>query len=385
MAIIQAGGHAQVVQFFEDFLKQLKANPKIGYGVMIGVEEFTNDSMGGFVGDRLLDLKAEKAVRCVADHISEMRVNRTMPPRPPNAPANLVIYNVPAGSICFDFLNWIIDAEMIRRMEGAPPPLKVHFWFGRNGKDGLYTERCKQMFEHVVKPALELVGAIEHSDAEKGRYYITRHIREIVTQSREGVEIPKFKAPERSLKAMKKWLGGATPITITLREAADWEHRNSSLDAWIRFAKDLEAQGETVIFVRDTCKATEMLDGFRTCPDASLNLQSRCALYELAKANLFVANGPCELAKFGTKPYLVFTQIEPEGSAYQANTASFWKREALMDIPQDQYPWAAPNQRVVYQKDTYENICAAWEEINVNIPAPHTLSAPSNPNGKYIE
>ena len=34
-----------------------------------------------------------------------------------------------------------------------------------------------------------------HSDAEKGRYYVTRHIKEIVTQSRgRPVEIPKFKA-----------------------------------------------------------------------------------------------------------------------------------------------------------------------------------------------
>jgi len=383
---IYAGGHAQVVAFFEDFLRQLRANPKIGYGVMVGVEEFTNDSMGGFVGDRLLDLKAEKAVRCVADHIAELRVNRQMTPRDPHAPANLVIYNVPAGSICFDFLNWIIDAEMHRRMEGAPPPLKVHFWFGRNGTDGLYTERCKKMFEHVVKPSLELIGAIEHTDALKGRFYPTRHIHQLVTHSREGVEIPRFKAPDKALKQMRKWLGDVKPITITLREAEDWPHRNSSLDAWIRFAKDREAEGETVIFVRDTHKADEPLEEFRICPDASKNLISRCALYELAKANLFVANGPCELGKFGSNPYLVFTQIEPEGSPYQANTASFWQREALMDIlKNEQYPWASPQQRVVYKKDTYENICAAWEEINVNIPAPHTLVLPSNPNGKFIE
>ena len=383
---IQAGGHAQVVSFFEDFLRQVKANPKIGYGVMIGVEEFSNDSMGGFVGDRLLDLKAEKVTLTVAQHIGEMRVNRTMPPRDPYAPSNLVIYNVPAGSICYDFLNWIVDAEMHRRIEGAPGPLKVYFWFGRNGKDGLYTERCKQMFEHVVKPAMELVGAIEHSDAEKGRYYVTRHIKEIVTQSREGVEIPKFKPPERSLKAMRKWLGDVTPITITLREANDWTHRNSDLFAWIKFAKDLEAQGETVIFVRDTAKAKEQIEGFRICPEASVDLLSRCALYELAKANLFVANGPCCVAQYMDKPYLVFTQIEPEGSPYQANTASFWKREALMEIPGDQYPWATENQRLIFKKDTYETICEAWAQLPMNLPHAYQSAHPeSHGNGKYIE
>ena len=383
---IQAGGHAQVVSFFEDFLRQVKANPKIGYGVMIGVEEFSNDSMGGFVGDRLLDLKAEKVTLTVAQHIGEMRVNRTMPPRDPYAPSNLVIYNVPAGSICYDFLNWIVDAEMHRRIENAPGPLKVYFWFGRNGKDGLYTERCKQMFDHVVKPAMELVGAIEHSDAEKGRYYVTRHIKEIVTQSREGVEIPKFKAPERSLKAMKKWLGDVTPITITLREANDWHHRNSDLASWYKFAKDLEAQGETVIFVRDTAKAKEQIEGFRICPEASVDLLSRCALYELAKANLFVANGPCCVAQYMDKPYLVFTQIEPEGSPYQANTASFWKREALMDIPSDQYPWATENQRLIFKKDTYETISEAWAQLPMNLPHAYQSAHPeSHGNGKYIE
>src|ERR1700722_14766317 len=382
---IQAGGHAQVIAFFEDFLRQVRENPKIGYGVFVGVEEFTNDSIGGFTGDRLLDLKAENAVRCVAEHIGEMRVNRQMPPRPPNAPANLVVYNMPAGSICYDFMNWIIDAEMHRRMEGAPPPLKVHFWFGRNGKDGIYLPESQVMFDNVVKPALELVGAIEHTDAANGRYYVTRHIRKIVEQANEGTEIPQFKAPERSLSAMKKWLGaGSAPITSTLREAKSWPHRNSDLAAWIRFANDLVAQGERVIFVRDTEKANEQIDGFRICPDASINLHTRMALYDLAKANLFVANGPCELAKYSGKPYLIFTPIEPEDSPYRANTASFWKREALMEAG-SQFPWAAPNQRIIWKKDTYENICAAWEELNVTIPAPHELSKPSNPNGKFIE
>ncbi len=145
-----------------------------------------------------------------------------------------------------------------------------------------------------------------------------------------------------------------------------------------------------MIFVRDTEKAKEQIDGFRICPDASINLHSRMALYDLAKANLFVANGPCELAKYSGKPYLIFTPIEPEDSPYRANTASFWKKEANMDAG-SQYPWAKSDQRIVWKKDTYENICAAWEgllahhdKIIADIIS-HAIPSPSNPNGKYIE
>lgn len=129
-----------------------------------------------------------------------------------------------------------------------------------------------------------------------------------------------------------------------------------------RFAFKLEAAGERVIFVRDTAKGNEPMTGFEICPQAALDLHMRVALYERAKANLFVANGPSILAAFMEKPWLTFVQVEPDDSNYKANTPAFWRMHVGIDIG-EQYPWSRPDQRIVWQPDTYENICAAWEKL----------------------
>ena len=117
-----------------------------------------------------------------------------------------------------------------------------------------------------------------------------------------------------------------------------------------------------MIFVRDTAKAHEPFDIFETCLQASLDLHARVALYERAKANLFVANGPCILAAFGDRPWLTFTPIEPDDSLYKANTAQFWRMYVGVDVG-GQYPWSRPDQRIVWKADSYENICAAWRDL----------------------
>lgn len=349
---ITAGGHGEVIALLERYLIDAKANPRYGYASLVLIEEGTDRACGACAGDVALESRAERATISMSENIRERGINRILPPRDPSMPANYAVYNVPAGSICYDFLVWLIDAEMQRQMEGAPAPLRVCFWFGRNGTDGLYLESQRQMFEHVVKPSLALVGAIEDPEAVNGRAYTLRHLSRITEAAQIGHAVPKF-------RPVIPW-GLRNYITITLREADHWSHRNSDIDAWMRFACDLEQRGERVIFVRDTAKANQSLGQFETYPSASLDLRVRMSLYAHAKANLFVSNGPCILAAFSERPWLCFTPPEPDGSAYVANTPLFWRQNVGIEIG-DQYPWSAPNQRLVWAPDTYENICAAWE------------------------
>jgi hypothetical protein len=88
----------------------------------------------------------------------------------------------------------------------------------------------------------------------------------------------------------------------------------------------------------------------------------RAALYEQAKANLFVSNGPNTLALFGERPWLDFVQMEPPESVYYANTPLFWETHVGVKVG-EQLPWSKPNQRIVWQSDTYENIRTAWEAL----------------------
>jgi hypothetical protein len=357
---IPTGGHSEVLAMLERYIIEVKKNPKIGYAALALVEDDQRTASGAVCGDIKLEARAELATRSLADHIRERGINRIMPPRDPSAPANYVCYNVPLGSICYDFIMWLIDAEMQRRRENAPVPLRVYFWFGRNGVDGLYLDEQQQMFEKVVRPSLALVGAIEDNDAEQGRYHPHRHMKAITQAARDwGETPPTVKAPQAAHDAMKQFAGA---VTITLREAKSWVHRNSNMEAWRRFAYDLQREGERVIFVRDTARAAQRLWNFETCPAASLDLHMRAALYEQAKANLFVSNGPNTLALFGERPWLDFVQMEPPESVYYANTPLFWETHVGVKVG-EQLPWSKPNQRIVWQSDTYENIRTAWEAL----------------------
>ena len=47
---------------------------------------------------------------------------------------------------------------------------------------------------------------------------------------------------------------------------------------------------------------------------------------------------------------------------YLYNTGEFW-REKNGIAPGEQYPWSRPDQRIVWERDTYENISKAWGDL----------------------
>lgn len=292
--------------------------------------------------------------------------NRTLPPpRDENLGADHACYNVASMPISFDFVPWLMVQEMRRIREKAPSPLKVGFWFGQDGESGLETNYRSQMFEHVVTPLLGLIGAIEDKKACAGVYDQAEGfsaLRELVHASRAGEIAPKFKPSQWAANKVAGAFGRDPVISITLREADHWRHRNSNKPAWAGFARDLQRQGKRVVFVRDTARANEEFDDFEICPLAAVNLDIRMALYEHAQANLFVSNGCASLAFHGTKPCLMFTPLDDDGN-FLAGTQRWWRDAADM-TPGEQYPWTQSDQRIVWGLDTYQNISSAWEELN---------------------
>ncbi len=99
-------------------------------------------------------------------------------------------------------------------------------------------------------------------------------------------------------------------IAITLREARYWPSRNSNLPEWQKVGRHFMQKGYDVVFVRDTEFATKAMPGFRTDPDAAISLQSRLALYETARLNLFVNNGPTALAMLSRNVALLNSKME---------------------------------------------------------------------------
>lgn len=285
-------------------------------------------------------------------------------PFDPQVGADHATFSVSANNVNFDFLGWLVGAEMHRVRMGAPGPLKVSFF-------ALEEEAVKlppiqlQMMKNVAGPLVEQIGGvIEPVKFGRGDFCLT--FIDVTKAVRAGERIPKLQAPAIYRGAVDALLDGLpAPVTITLREAAHYANRNSNLEAWLKFARDLIAQGEEVIFVRDTHKAAEELAGFTTCQIASESLHTRLALYERAKANLFVANGPATLNYFIDTPFLMFSEIDhDEVGLYEPAWPSWWPKTMGIEVG-EQFPWFNREQHIVWKPDSYSNLCAAWEEFHV--------------------
>lgn len=363
VSVTQIPGNAEVVEALETLLAEARGG-QTNYGIFSTNNAATGKAKSCVVGDVTLIKSTRKALEKLTAMADAEILKITLPDADPSLDPSYACYNAALGPLSYDAVVWLMIQEMRRIREGGPAPLKVCFFFGRDGKTGLQATRRHQMFANVIRPALALIGAVEDEAAVHGFRSDTYTVKTLVNNVRElGEKTPVLHAPPAAQDYVRKFLGGRFPVTITLRESDYWPHRNSNLDAWLRFAHDLVwHHGEEVIFVRDTMKAHEPIEGFNTFPLAAIDLHVRCALYEQAKANLFVSNGPASLASFGTRPWLQFLQLNSDGHPYKADTPSFLRQHMAME-PGDQYPWSAPDQRIVYAADEYENIVAAWREL----------------------
>jgi hypothetical protein len=272
-------------------------------------------------------------------------------------------YNCCTCPANYDFLTWLIVQEMRRVETWGPAPLKVAFFKGHNREHQLQhrhsMERHDHWIEHVFRPLLGMIGAIEDEKA------LDRMGLDVFL-SKNVCNMHALKMPVPKLKAVGDYDLPRDVITITLREVGevgDYSHRNSDIKEWGKFAKWLrDEKGERVIFVRDTRVAEGTVSGFETCPLASREVDARMWLYQHAKLNCFVSNGPMMLAVYSDVPYLAFVPPEKEDSDYVANTPNFWRMKMGVPIG-EQFPWATPRQKIVWGKDTFEAMQTAYPYV----------------------
>jgi hypothetical protein len=130
------------------------------------------------------------------------------------------------------------------------------------------------------------------------------------------------------------------------------------MDAWTAFAHYLESEGQPVVFVRDTAMAYEPLIGLATFPRASIDIDVRCALYASARCNMFVSNGPWNIALFGDRPWLMFCEIDNTDD-FLPNREEWWNDCSGIKA-YEQFPWSHDEQRIIWARDDYDNLLAAW-------------------------
>lgn len=350
-------GNKETVAFLRSLLEYSENNP-VGYAATV----LAQDGMGftgGFVGTVELENQAKNSLSELIKMMDKNEENRTNP-HSEEYGADYACYNIAKSPVSYDFIAWLIDAECTRLRAGIDRPLKVGFFMGKNGKTGLDDDYRKLMLNEVCRPALDLIGAVEDPMAIRGKFKEFFSFRDICQFSRDGYDVPQWKTSDTKIPFKK-----GSYVTITLREADHWPHRNSKWEEWARFADYLKDQGESVIFIRDTQKADIPLPGnYETYPEASKNFKTRLALYQNSKCNISVANGPGALCFFTSTPYLGFFEIDDEG-AYNAAKTKFWEIHGGIQVG-EQFPWFTDKQRIIWQPDYYTNLVLAWNDLKLN-------------------
>lgn len=140
--------------------------------------------------------------------------------------------------------------------------------------------------------------------------------------------------------------------TITLRDAEYWPARNSDLAAWSGAAVALRERGLEVIVVPDT-HGRARLHGFEEFAPASWDVDLRLALYQGAKLNLGVMNGPMVLCMFAIEecPYLIFQKPDEQSPGTQE---AFMRAQGI--VRGDNY---TSNGWTMWEQDTPENVLRA--------------------------
>jgi hypothetical protein len=340
----KAEGNNDIIQLFEHALLLAKEG-KLVSAALVACEKngMLVRAMAGLPG---LETQIFFGLERIKDHIKELILQREQRTPQTRNSADFVCWSLRDMPFSYDFLCALVYAEMTRIREGAPAPLKFCFY----GNPARPTDYTSQFYNGVMVPALKMIGAEIDPRALHGRSLTGHNIRQIAEAARAGETVPRFKPTAR--------LHGDF-VTLTLREAEHGPHRNSNLREWTALADYLDQQGIHVIFVRDTAKAAEPIDGFATDPIAATNLEARLNLYESAKCNLFSAGGPFGLALFGSRPFLCFQHLD-ENDLYEPNRPSWWKEHYGM-ASGEQFPWSTPLQRIIPGKDAFEIMRTAWD------------------------
>ena len=208
-----AGMSVDVLSMLEEYLERAKTDEDVASAALVLCRR-----QGGidyrWTGEINLEDKLRAAVGILANAIDNSLTNSRLPIKNPDLDASYVVYDVATGPLGFDYLVWLITAEMGRIREGAPAPLKVGYWQGREPSrlmdyqtDG-YPDRCKWL-DHVFRPLLKLIGAVEDQRAVAGRSIQGYVTRKIVDNARRGESVPKIHiAPDESYR-------GAVTVTLT--------------------------------------------------------------------------------------------------------------------------------------------------------------------------
>jgi hypothetical protein len=167
-----------------------------------------------FAGAAGIEKHCVSGLKAVTADLELIQQARQLGARNLNLDASCHEWHFTGTPMCWDFLIWLVDAEMTRRRHNAPAPLRIHF-----SRVEHLDPYGRDFFESVFRPLLPLIGAIEDRDAAGGRHKPVYVPQDIVLASKAWEAVPILQASAGRPLQHGLWLHGTRPITITLREA----------------------------------------------------------------------------------------------------------------------------------------------------------------------
>lgn len=325
-------------------------------------------------------------------------------------PLLYAFYDLEFSPATFDFLSWLLHAEMRRRELGCAG---IHVVFVPGCEDNSNPDRYRpsvarwricnvciaacslerSVMAITMCASREAAGEIEnrHVDQCFPPGYTTDVYRSgatydaarmamadawllggLVVRHLLGNNIPVLRPTGSAVACVRKWLGeragGRRVVVITLRETQFDVSRNAKAVEWLKFAYSLDPAVYFPVIVQDTEQIFRTPAGFprlAACTAASLNVNIRAALYEAAFLNLMVCNGPLTLCLLNPAiPYIAYRYFSysdqygviPYGEAYGIPIGG-------------SYAFANELQQLVWDMDNFPIIAATFKEMVIRIEA----------------
>lgn len=285
-------------------------------------------------------------------------------------------YDLAVGPVSFDFVVFLVKAELARRQCRADWLHVVIVPFAQ-GVGGMFRDKSQFYDEHEARwrlwniciPACPLLrasvtfapdwerarllkaGEIWPEDWDRQTLKHRRHlIGDVISAARGGLAIPRLNASEHARRSARAAFGrrGRPVVTMTWRSTY-LEERNTRAPQWLEALHHIEDRGYSVLVMRDTREALDAGAGY-----GELNLDLRMACYQEAALNLQANNGAASLCWFSERPYRMF------GAGVPADEwdGLFVKQGLPLG---ESWPWAGPQQKLVYGEVTAGQIIGEFE------------------------
>ena len=311
-------------------------------------------------------------------------------------------YDLQVSPITFDFLWFLVGADLERRRRGLDA---VHVVIVPGRAGGLRRERedyenvvdaeaRAQRISNILLPACPLLptcAGVTHAASRRHAGFIRaalashlypqgyESVLPVFAGSRECLQnagpdmphIPSLRATSENLRSIDRWAashsGGRRIVTITLRNYAYMPARNSNMQAWTAFARALDPARYMPVFVPDLAQTlngqTQELQVFAVLGEAAWNLGLRMALYARAYISMGVNTGPMGLCWLNARTHYATLNMAPPD--VPQTTEAFYRE--LGFEPGRSLPFAGPTQELVWEADTRDAIERAFARVAAGI------------------